>query len=60
MIKCKDCKHWDGIVTRSDQEPRDMLYGYCKLRKFCACFDFSCTRGRRVKKPNGFGEKHHD
>jgi len=31
MIKCKDCKHWDGITNRSDQEPRDALYGYCKM-----------------------------
>jgi len=31
MIKCKDCKHWNGIVNRSDQEPRDMLYGYCDM-----------------------------
>lgn len=31
MIRCKKCKYWDGITSRSDQEPSDMLYGYCKM-----------------------------
>jgi len=31
MIRCKKCKYWDGITTGSDQEPKDALYGYCKM-----------------------------